>query len=789
MQKLDLCGSWEMFSEDGRHFHAAVPGTVLSTLLENGAIPDPFDGMNEKTVCAETEKIWHFKKTFDVTAEQMKEPHADLVFEGLDTLAEITVNGRAVCRTDNMHRTWRIPAGKYLKTGSNTLRITFSPALAYIRKSAEEHPEVTYTGGSELLWTGAIRKAHYMFGWDWGPCLPDAGIWREARAEFYRNRLETVRVSQEHRDGKAVLTVTAETDAEVIEAILLNPDGTTAGKAGTAAGGAIRFEIGDPQLWWPNGLGGQPLYTLKVRAADGTRTEDERELRIGLRTMSVTRQKDEWGESFALCCNGVDFFAMGADYIPEDNLLTRVSPEKTRRLLQDCRESHFNTIRVWGGGVYPDDRFFDLCDEFGLVVWQDLMFACNTYRMTDGFRENIVREAEDNIRRIRHHACIGLLCGNNEMETAWCDWGSVTDQPEELKRDYLEQFENVLKKVCLQEAPEIFYWPSSPSSGGGFDAPNDLNRGDVHDWSVWHGRRPFSDFSKRYPRFCSEFGFESFPCMDTLRTFVHEEQDMNPFSQVMESHQKCNSGNATMLYYLAQTLRYPFSMEKLAYATQWLQAEAVRAGVEHWRRNRGRCMGAIYWQINDCWPVASWAGIDSQGRWKALQYMAGKFFAPTAVSLKPAETGYDVFITNERREAFRGTVACVIRDADGRRLREETLKAECPALSAVRIGHIEPEGRIVQAVLMDGENRPAGETEAIDTLPKYFPFRKPKIEIRREGREIALTADTFCMGVEIQAGEARFTDNWFCLYPEEPRTVTMDRDPKDGEEIRVLCLE
>ena len=788
MMKLDLCGAWEMFADRGERIRTNVPGTVLSTLLEKGMIPDPFDGMNEKEACAETEKVWHFERNFFVAAEQLEEPHADLVFEGLDTLAEITLNGQAVCRTDNMHRIWRIPVREYLRQGNNTLRITFRPALEYIRKAAEEHPEITYTGGSELLWTGALRKAHYMFGWDWGPCLPDAGIWRAARAEFYRSRLEDVRIHQEHRDGTAEVYVTAVTDADRVKAVLLDPDGKTAGEAETTGGGTIRFEIPDPKLWWPNGLGRQPLYTLKLKAADGQRTEDEREMRIGLRTMTVVREKDEWGESFAMCCNGVRFFAMGADYIPEDNLLTRVGREKTAQLLRDCWDCNFNSIRVWGGGVYPCDDFFDLCDEFGLVVWQDLMFACNTYRMTDAFRENIIREAEDNIRRIRHHACMGLLCGNNEMEEAWCSWGEVKDQPEELKRDYLEQFENVLEKTCRREAPDLFYWPSSPSSGGGFDNPNDLNRGDVHDWSVWHGRRPFSDFTQRYPRFCSEFGFESFPCTETLKTFVHDEREMNPFSQVMESHQKCRSGNATMLYYLAQTLRYPFSMEKLVHATQWLQAEAMRAGVEHWRRNRGRCMGAIYWQINDCWPVASWAGIDSFGRWKALQYAARKFFAPTAVTLKPEEGGYGVFVTNERREDFRGTAECVIRDADGNRLRTETLQADCPALGAVRIGHINPEGRIVQAVLKDRKNSVVSETEAIDTLPKHFPFRKPEIEIRKSGNEITLTADTFCMGVEIQAGEAKFSDNWFCLYPGEARTVTADGEPPEGE-ISVRCLE
>ena len=788
MITLNLCGEWEMFTEGGARLCTVVPGTVLGTLLENGRIPDPFDGMNEQAVCAETEKTWHFERCFSMDREQLREPNADLVFEGLDTLAEITLNGRPIARTDNMHRTWRIPVREYLREGNNTLRVTFSPALRYIRKAAEEHPEVTYTGGSELLWTGALRKAHYMFGWDWGPCLPDAGIWREVRAEFYKNRLEEIRIRQEHRKGEAELAITAVTGAQRLEAVLLDPDGAPAGKAEGAGSGTLRITVANPRLWWPNGLGEQPLYTLKIRAVSGDGTEDSREMRLGLRTMTVAREKDAWGESFALCCNGVQFFAMGADYIPEDNLLARVSREKTGRLLRDCRDSHFNAIRVWGGGIYPGDGFYDLCDELGLVVWQDLMFACNTYRLGDGFRENIVREAEDNIRRIRHHACIGLLCGNNEMETAWCGWQSVAEQPAELKQEYLEQFEHVLKDVCREEAPDIFYWPSSPSSGGGFDDPNDLNRGDVHDWSVWHGRRPFSDFTQRYPRFCSEFGFESFPCMDTLKSFVHEDREMNPFSQVMESHQKCHSGNATMLYYLSQTLRYPFSMEKLSHASQWLQAEAVRAGVEHWRRNRGRCMGAIYWQINDCWPVASWAGIDSAGRWKALHYMARKFFAPTAVSLVPEENGYGVFVANERREPFRGTAECTVRDAEGRRIRTETLQAECPALGSARIGLVRAEGRILQVVLRDAKGRAVSETEAIDTLPKYFPLRKAEISVRREGREITLTADTFCMGVEIQAGDARLSDNWFCLYPGEARTVAADRETGDAE-ITVLCLE
>ncbi len=790
MKKIQLNGIWDMACGDGRHFPARVPGSVLQTLQEQGDIPDPFDGMNEYAARERTRRAYTFSRLFSVDAEMLRAPHADLVFGGLDTLAEIRLNGRTLIHADNMHRTWRIPVRDMLREGENRLEAVFSPALDAAEAAARQYPEVTYTGGSELAGSWALRKAHYMFGWDWGPCLPDAGIWRDIRLEVYEHRLEEIRIRQAHGAEWADVFVTAMTGAERTEMTLTDPDGVTAAEAQAPAGETAALRVSHPRLWWPNGLGEQPLYTLRVRAAgrDGT-TEDEAVLRIGLRTLGVSREKDEWGEEFALQCNGVKFFAMGADYIPEDSMPARMSRGKTESLLKDCRDAHFNTLRVWGGGFYPGDDFFDLCDEMGLVVWQDLMFACNTYRLTEGFGASIREEAKENLRRIRHHACLGLICGNNEMETAWTDWGSVRDQAEDLKQDYLEQFEGLLKDVCRQEAPDVFYWPSSPSSGGGFDKPNDLDRGDVHDWSVWHGRRPFSDFTERYPRFCSEFGFESFPCMETLRSFIHEDREMNPFSRTMESHQKCRNGNATMLYYLSQTLRYPFSMEKLVHASQYLQAEAVRAGVEHWRRNRGRCMGAIYWQLNDCWPVASWSGIDSFGRWKALHYAAKRFFAPAAVSLRPEGDGAAVYLCNERREPFCGKVVLRERDERGMVIRETVFPAECPAMGAVRAG--ETSGKlpaVTQALLQDERGRTVHEAEMAGMLPKHFPFEKPRFTVECEGRVIRLTADAFCLGTELEAGDARFSDNWVAMYPGETREITADRELKP-EDIRIRCVE
>ena len=792
MRTISLDGQWTLRSSAGKSWLTRVPGTVLETLLEQGEIRDPFDGMNELEACRVMDQEYSFEREFALSPADLALPRLDLVFEGIDTVAAIELNGQPVASVDNMHRTWRFDIKHLAVPGTNRLRLVFSPAVAWVQQAAKDNPDVTYSGGSGLLWTGSLRKAHYMFGWDWGPRLPDAGIWRSCRVEAYRNRLAQVHVHQDHQPGRVILSVRAETEAAQLSLTLSDPDGAVLAEQTGSSDQAFAFRIDAPRLWWPNGLGDQPLYTLSVRSLSEAGPEDERILRLGLRTMTVATEKDQWGSEFAFCCNGVRFFAMGADYIPEDNLLARVRPEGTRKLLKDCRDSNFNCVRVWGGGIYPGEDFFEACDEMGLVVWLDLMFACNVYKLTDSFRENIIREAEDNLRRVRHHASLGLICGNNEMETAWLSWKDVSCLSPELKAQYLEQFENVLRKVCLREAPDSFYWPSSPSSGGGFDDPNDLNRGDVHDWSVWHGRRPFSDFTERFPRFCSEFGFESFPCMDTLRTFIHRPEDMNPFSEVMEFHQKCENGNATMLHYLSSTLRYPFSMEKLVYSTQYLQAEAMRAGVEHWRRNRGRCMGAIYWQLNDCWPVASWASIDSLGRWKALQYAARRFFAPVLISLQPREDGFGIHISNERREAFSGSAVIHVRDAEGRILRTERLPAACGPMSSVCIGTVQRRPGeellpVVQCLLLNEQGETVSENEALYTLPKHFPFAAPHLHAECRGSTVLVSSDVFCLGVELEAGDTRFSDNWFSLWPGEVRSIRADRE-LDPDRLVLRCL-
>jgi beta-mannosidase len=379
--------------------------------------------------------------------------------------------------------------------------------------------------------------------------------------------------------------------------------------------------------------------------------------------MTISQEKDEWGSEFAFMVNGIKIFAKGADYIPEDLIYSRITGERIEYLLDSCVRANFNCIRVWGGGYYPSDTFYEICDRLGLIVWQDLMYACNVYDLTREFEENIIEETRDNVKRIRHHASLGLWCGNNELEAAWCEWAVFKDHSAQLRADYIKQFEYILPKAVEESDHSTFFWPSSPSSGGCFDNPVDENRGDTHYWDVWHGLKPFEDYRNHYFRFCSEFGFQSFPSIKTVHTFT-EEEDRNIFSRVMESHQKNGAANGKMLYYLSENFLYPKDFESLLYVTQVLQGMAIKFGVEHWRRHRGRCMGAVYWQLNDDWPVASWASIDYFGRWKALHYMAKNFFAPVAGSISRTENTIEAHIQNERMAAKNCKVVMTLKRMD-----------------------------------------------------------------------------------------------------------------------------
>lgn len=657
-------------------YQAWIPGSVLSTLLDAGAIEDPYYRQNEYTARDLFWQDYIFERSFEVTQELLNQDVIQLVCYGIDTLADLYINDMHVIYMDNMHRTWRIPVKEYLHEGSNSIRFYFKSTLRYIEEreaSAPADKKITIEASGAIAGNQYIRKAHSMFGWDWGAQLPDAGIFRDIEIQAYCTaRIDEVKYQQEHAQGQVTLQVEAvlegadfmkkyfmgkcsagkdsseeasheeasyeETIYEKtsMEVCVYDPQGHLLDKHIMTTKDNVTYmseiNIENPQLWWVNGLGGHPLYTVETRLlTNGEETQIHKD-RIGLRTFTVSRDKDQWGEEFAFMINGVKFFAMGADYIPEDCVYNRITRERMDYLVRSSVKAHYNCLRVWGGGYYPSDEFYDLCDEYGIIVWQDLMYACNVYDVTQEFEDSIAAETADNAKRLRHHASLGLWCGNNEIESAWAYWGNYQTQSQYLRADYIKQFEYILPKALKKADDQTFFWPSSPSSGGCFDEPGDENRGDTHYWEVWHGQKPFSDYQKYFFRFCSEFGFQSFPSEKTVYSYT-EPQDRNIFSPVMESHQKNDAANGKMLYYLSENFRYPKDFESLLYVTQVLQAVAIKSGVEHWRRNRGRCMGTLYWQINDNWPVASWSSIDYYGRWKALHYMACRFYEPVAGSI------------------------------------------------------------------------------------------------------------------------------------------------------------
>lgn len=800
-----LNGSWRMQrAGDDAWLDAVVPGSVYADLLRAGRLEDPFYRENEQAAFDVMREDYVYTRSFSVDEALLACDAVLLRCEGLDTLCDVSVNGEAVASADNMHRTWEWDVKDMLRAGENEVRILFRSPLRYILAENEARPCWGTTDATPGF--SHLRKAHCMFGWDWGPRLPDAGIWRDiSLLGVEMARIDSVYVGQLHEDGRVILSLEPELDAYMEEEMTLSatvtaPDGRVYRPKDDES---LNVVIGEPMLWWPAGYGNQPLYTVRVELSKDEKLLDVWERRIGLRTLTVSREKDEWGEEFCHVINGVKIFAMGGDYIPEDNILSRVTPERTRRLLEDAKLAHFNTVRVWGGGYYPDDFFFDICDELGLLVWQDFMYACAFYDLTEDFEESITQEAIDNVLRLRHHASLALLCGNNEMEMFQKEAadavragqsGFGVRRPSHMA-DYTKMFEYIIPNVVKAYAPQTFYWPASPSSGGAFDEPNDPNRGDVHYWDVWHGEKPFTEYRKFHFRYASEFGFQSFPCLETVKSFTLPE-DRNIFSRVMERHQRNRAANGKILSYLSQTYRYPESFDNLLYASQLLQADAIRYGVEHWRRFRGRCMGAIIWQLNDCWPVASWSSIDYYGRWKALHYAAKRFFAPVMLSCceegeitqnpqinefhpGPIERSITLCVANETRFTVHGIVRWALRTPDGAVVREGAEEIEVPALSSRWLKKLCFEEASLTANYASFSFEQDGKAVSCGTAlfcaPKHFAFMDPKLALRLEGDEVVVTACAFARYVQIESEDADLllSDNFFDMNAGERRVKVL----------------
>ncbi len=799
MHKQTLSGTWQ-FRQSGSNewLPANVPGGVHTDLLALVRIPDPFVADNEKKVQWVAESDWEYRRIFSVDKALTGEEHHSLVCDGLDTLAEVSLNGALLGRTDNMFRCWTWEVRPLLKEGENELKIIFRAPVAYIQARQAAKPLM---GGGDLPGGPHLRKAPCQWGWDWGPKLPPIGIWKDIRLEGHSQaKFEDVHIRQFHADGKA--TISADVKIEQWEAAGLqvtlkvtSPDGkvqTVKAEPGRPTDGSAicnpKSTILHPQLWWPNGFGKQSLYQVEVTLESDRNVLDRRNYQVGFRSVELRRVPDEWGESFTFVVNGIPIFAKGADWIPANSFPTRISDSSMERLIRDAAAAHMNMLRVWGGGFYEEERFYDLCDRYGLLIWQDFVFACGIYPEEPAFAENVRVEAIQNVRRLRHHASLALWCGNNEMEQGWVDWkwndpNDPTSQS--LKAGYDRMFHHLLPGIVAAEDPDRPYWPSSASSGIPFANPNSQQRGDTHYWEVWHGRKPFSAYREQFPRFMSEFGFQALPPYKTIQTYAAR-ADQNMTSYIMEHHQRSGSGNGLMISQMTDTFRMPRDFQALVYLSMILQAEGIRYGVEHWRRHRQRVSGTLIWQLNDCWPVASWSSIDYFGRWKALHYAARKFYAPILLSVEDQGERMGLCVTNDTTTPWTGEVRWSLETLSGKRLNQgiENVSATALAMTTIRAldfsAHVNDENRrqvVFIAELWKGRELVARQL-ATFVPNKHLELVAPQVETKviAAGQQLTIQVKTNSLArfieLELEGADVIFSDNYFDLPAGQTTAVT-----------------
>lgn len=793
MLSMSLRGDWQLRQAGAEQATPAkVPGCVHTDLLAAGLIPDPFYGANELDVMWVAERDWQYSRSFEVSQELLNEDQVFLVCDGLDTLGRVELNGKLVGRFENMFRQYCWDVKSLLRPGLNDIVFTFDSVVNYVGELEGKRP---LRGVSQAIPGGPhARKAPCQFGWDWGPMLPPAGIWKDLRLEGYSTaRFEDVHLRQRLQGSMGRLSASLKVNrwgGEALQCVIkvTSPEGLVWESQADVEGvdGTAAVEIPNPQLWWPNGYGGQPLYSVEVRLQSGQRLLDKRTYQVGFRSIELRQQPDQWGESFTFVVNGVPIFAKGADWIPADSFPTRISDQYMEGLIRSAAMAHMNMLRVWGGGLYEEERFYDLCDQYGILIWQDFIFACSIYPDGQDFFENVRQEAIQNVRRLRHRASLALWCGNNEMEQGWVDWGWNNPRDPEnqrLKMAYDRMFHHLLPGVVAAEDPDHPYWPSSASSGIPFSEPNGQARGDCHYWDVWHGRKPFTAYRETYPRFMSEFGFQSLPPMETIKAYAAE-KDWNMTSYIMEHHQRSFKGNGLMIAQMTDTFRMPKDFPMLVYLSMLLQAEGIRYGVEHWRRHKERVSGTLYWQLNDCWPVASWSSIDYYGRWKALHYMARRFYAPVLLSIEDIDTTMNVWVTSDEAAPWSGTVEWKLMRLSGEVLDSGQVDAALRPQESKQVFSrtfeltLNDRRDVVFVCQLKQDGRRVASSLAAFVPNKHLNLIDPDLEVmvEQDGGQAVFTLSSRSLArfteLKLAGKDVIFSDNYFDVLPGEKVQVT-----------------
>ncbi len=786
-----------------KKYKATIPGTIHTDLFQNQLIPDSFFGANEKKLQWIEDENWEYETHFILSETEFKNQNIDLEFEGLDTYAKIFLNGKEVLEADNMFRKWTISAKKYLKKGKNHLKIVFYSA---VQKGKEEAKKLSYTlPEKERVF---VRKAQYQFGWDWAPRFVTAGIWKPVHLKFWNSaKIENIKFSQIElneslaelefifdvkvkKKGKYVLLIYNDVTGKTDELFVNLNKGITSIKN--------PYKIDSPKLWWCNGLGKPNVYNFSIELHQKEQLLDKKKLNIGLRTIELIQEVDKFGKSFYFKLNGVPVFIKGANYVPQHSFLPNISKVDMFELVQQAKKSNMNMLRVWGGGVYGDNAFYDACDANGILVWQDFMFACSMYPGDKKFVENVKQEVIDNVTRLQNHPSIALWCGNNENDEGWHNWGwqkqfnySKADSTK-IWNDYKKVFHEMIPKALDSLLPknENRYWSSSPSKGWG--RKESLMQGDVHYWGIWWGKEPFEKYEEKVGRFVSEYGFQGMPNLETLQKVIVKE-DLNFTSEASKNHQKHPTGYETINEYMERDYLLPKNFEDYLYVSQLLQARGMKIAIEAHRKNKPYCMGTLYWQFNDCWPVTSWSSIDFYGNWKAVQYQVKRSFENVLLYVQKGNETYRFHIINDERQDYEGVMKAEIRNFKGDLLwnSEITCKVEEDSFIApLYLPMANLRGIDTESAYLTLEFSSKGKfwkTNYFFEKPKDLKLTKPNIQIKTID-EVTLEISTDVLAKDVfltSENGVFFEDNFFDLLPNEKRII---KHSKSLENYKIKSL-
>ena len=782
-------------AKDQKWLPAKVPGTVHLDLIDNKIIPDPFKDENEKKVQWVENEDWDYQTTFTVSSQELANDNIDLVFNGLDTFSEIDLNGKMLKKTDNMFRKWNIPAKPFLKAGSNTLKIRFISAVNTGKELAKKVPFTMPESPRSF-----VRKAQYQFGWDWGPRLVTAGIWKDVKLEFWNNaKILTVKDIQNssaeafnnfhfeieidaQKEGKYTLDLN-KTNKEIMLKKGLNTI-------------TVPYDISGMKLWNPNGRGEANLHHFEVKLSKNHKNIDAKNIRIGLRTIELVQDKDEKGKSFYFKVNGQPLYIKGTNWIPADSFSPRITKEKYRKLIKDAKDANMNMIRIWGGGIYEDDEFYKACDENGILVWQDFMFAGSFYPADEEFLNNVKEEVKDQVNRLQNHPSIALWCGNNEIDEAIVNWGyqkqfkySKNDSLQVWK-DYKKLFHDVIPNALsenLKSAKNI-YWPSSPSIGWGHK--ESLTEGDSHYWGVWWGEQPFEIYNDKVGRFMSEYGFQGTPSLQTTKSMFSGTPDLSLEDPTIKAHEKHARGWEIINEYLKRDYKIPADFVQYNYLSQLLQARGMQIAIEAHRRAKPYNMGTLYWQLNDCWPVVSWSSIDYLGNWKAFHYQAKRSFEPVVISVTESDKNYDVYLISDLIKGLKADVKFELIDFKGKSLWKTSQANDIDADVSKKIRSIS-KSELAQFDLSAAVLKISAEKEAkfeklfFFNRPKELKLLKPEIKIIKiSPTVIEISTDVLAKDVYL-IGDTHFSDNFFDLLPGTSKRITLS---KPLEKMEIMSL-